>query len=165
MLPLCHHGPLKYSVVINKKVSKRLKPQKPYWDNKLTCLWKLLREQEKLFTHNKGSSGQMKKKLRCNYKAAENKFDKLLRQKKRKYNRDRILAFDELSDNNPKAFWDKLKNLGPKQRKQIPLRVKINETYDSDLNTIKIGGKQITNHYTMVKLMKIVTSTEIVLIL
>ena len=128
---------LKYSVVTDKKVSKRLKPQKPYWDNELTCLWKLLREQEKLFTHYKGSSGQMKKKLRFNYKAAENKFDKLLRQKKRKYNRDQILAFDELSDNNPKAFWDKLKNLGPKQRKQIPLRVKINETYDLDLNTIK----------------------------
>ena len=113
------------------------KTTKTLLDNELTCLWKLLREQEKLFTHYKGSSGQMKKKLRFNYKAAENKFDKLLRQKKRKYNRDQILAFDELSDNNPKAFWDKLKNLGPKQRKQIPLRVKINVTYDSDLNTIK----------------------------
>ena len=106
---------LKYSVVTDKKVSKQLKPQKTYWDNELTCLWKLLREQEKLFTHYKGSSGQMKKKLRFNYKAAENKFDKLLRQKKRKYNREQIFAFDELSDNNPKAFWDKLKNLGPKQ--------------------------------------------------
>ena len=57
----------------------------------------------------------MKKKLRFNYKAAENKFDKLLRQKKGKYNRDQILAFHEVSDNNPKAFWDQLKNLGPKQ--------------------------------------------------
>ena len=75
---------LKYSVVTDKKVSEGLKLQKPYWDNELTCLWKSLREHKKLFTRYKGPSGQMKKKLRINYKASENKLDKLLRQKERK---------------------------------------------------------------------------------
>ena len=50
----------------------------------LTSGDKSLREHEKLFTHYKAPSGQMKRKLRFNYKAAKNKFDKFLRQKKYK---------------------------------------------------------------------------------
>ena len=128
---------LKYKTVSNKKVKKSLKPQKPYWDNDLSLAWNRLRDKEREFLSYKGSSKNVKNKMRLCFKDAQNKFDKLLRKKQRAYNKRQITELDEITDKNPKLFWDRLKRLGPKVSKQIPLKVKIEGTYESNIETVK----------------------------
>ena len=97
----CH---LEVKTVFNKRVRKRLKVNKPFWDEELTTLWKKMRGSEKNFISCKSFSGNLRKNLRGNFKHAMNKFDKMLRNKERKYNREQILQIDQVCDKNPEVF-------------------------------------------------------------
>ena len=64
-----------------------MKIQKPYLDEDLNYLWKAMRDQEDAFIKYKRGYQFIKKKLRLEFKTAQNKFDKILRKKERAYNR------------------------------------------------------------------------------
>ena len=55
-------------------------------------------------------------------KLSVDRFDKLHRQVKRRYNRGKMIELDQMSDRDPKAFWEQIKKLGP-QKEGIPWRI------------------------------------------
>ena len=128
---------LQCKTVYSKKVRKSLKVKKPFWDCDLDSSWRLMREKEKCFMSYKGNSRNIRSKLRSDFKTATHKFDKLLRYKERKYNREQIDYIDQACNENPKIFWDKIKKLGPRVQKEIPLQVKVNNQIESNLDIVK----------------------------
>lgn len=50
------------------------------------------------------------------YRAALNKFDKTLRNEKRKYNRGKILSIENMCTGNPNKFWEEVNKLGPRRK-------------------------------------------------
>ena len=69
--------------------------------------------------------------LRNDFKTARNIFDKCLRSAERKYRRSLAIDVEHVSTENPKAFWDHIKNLGPKRKDSIPM-----EVYGDDENVV-----------------------------
>ena len=108
------------------KVRKKFKYHKPYWDEELTAMWRTMRDKEKIFHMSKKGDRKHIQSLYREFIHCQASFDKLLRKKDRAYMRGFCIKLDELHVNNPAAFWKKLKSLGPKHKKEIPLKVYIN---------------------------------------
>ena len=139
---------LKFKTIGNKKTRKYFKSHKPYWDEELSNKWKLMREKEQLFTKYKGRYKFIKQKLLCEFKDHQHTFDKILRKKERAYNREQILSFDEINPNNPREFWDKLKNLGPKRKTSIPIKArKGNEIITDEKEVMNIWKEDFEKLY------------------
>ena len=98
------------------------KTRKPYWDDDLETLWHNFHMKEKAFLKFQGDR-YMKNRLRNDFKNARNIFDKRLRSAERKYRRSLAIDVEHVSTENPKAFWDHIKNLGPKRKDSIPMEM------------------------------------------
>ena len=113
-----------------RKSRRRYKHNKPYWNDELSGLWKIMRDKERIFL--KCTQGkQIKHARRQEYKSAQDLFDKRLRQLERQYKRSLANDIETLSSNNPNEFWNKIKNLGPRKSRDVPIEI-VNEKGDSD---------------------------------
>lgn len=110
---------LNYKEYSGKPQGKRLKYHKPYWNEELTGLWKIMCEKEKQFLRYKGHS-YTRRKHRQDFVDARHSFDKLLRQCERRYRRDKILEIEKVCTDDPNKFWSFIKQLGPKKPNDIP---------------------------------------------
>ena len=63
-------------------------------------------------------------------------FDKELRKTERLYNKNKLNDIENVCTDNPRAFWEHIKKLGPRKANQIPLKVYQENELVSDLNTV-----------------------------
>ena len=77
-----------------------------------------------------------KNKVFKGFKEARNIFDKALRKAERQYNRNFIDSIENFSSKNPKEFRKHIKKLGPRNKTEIPVQVKVDDTYSSELDTV-----------------------------
>ncbi len=102
---------------------KRYKVNKPFWNEELRELWKVMNLKEKDFRKQAKQKSILKQTVYLEFKAARVLFDKRLRYHERKYNRGNMIKIEEACTNNPRNFWDYVKNLGPQKKKLIPVEV------------------------------------------
>ena len=111
-----------YKVYANAR--KRLKIQKPYWNDDLMDAWKTMVRAEKSLRKNINRS--LRSYLRSDFLTKQKQFDKLLRQTERRYNRQKAFDIEQINTKNPTEFWRQINDLGPKKSQKIPM-----EVYDS----------------------------------
>jgi len=115
------------------KVSKsKFKSQKPYWNNELSQMWKEMTRREKLFLKYRGHSKRERLRLHNDFRYAQKQFDKYLRKCARTYNRQQAAEIETLAVKTPNDFWKKIKALGPRKNRDIPMQVKMNDQLISD---------------------------------
>jgi hypothetical protein len=112
---------LKYSDA-SKSIRKRLKNHKPYWNESLNELWLTASKLEKEYIKFKGSNN-IKEAKRLAFYQARGIFDKKLRQAETVYNHKVLSELDISCKNNPREFWKFMKNLGPRKRSEILMKV------------------------------------------
>ena len=112
---------LRFSDKANK-ARKKGKQRKPYWNHKLSLLWKDMILAEKEFLNCKGHHTQ-RNYLRNIYVTKRKLFDKCLRKCERKYNEKVVNDIEEVCLNDPRNFWNHIKSLGPRNKTEIPLMV------------------------------------------
>ena len=78
-------------------------------------------ESEKAFRRCQAAT--LKKTLREVFLHKQSQFDKLLRKTERNYNRQLADEIESLNTDNPREFWQHIKQLGPQKKKPIPLKV------------------------------------------
>ena len=115
----------------NVKTSKRMKIKRPYWNDTLTDLWKIMCEKEKTFLQCDGSRNR-KAALRREYGDARDKFDKTLRRSEKEYRRSVSIEIENISTTNSNEFLDKIRKLGPRTNKTIPMEI---VTEDGEFST------------------------------
>ena len=133
---------LKYTDSSNK-TRKIYKNHKPYWNDELHNMWKNMSQAEKWFLNCKGPRHR-REHLRLEYVKYKGIFDKALRQAERKHRKKIVDDIETCCVNDPRQFWNHISNLGPRQRKDIPMKV-----YDGDGNICEyimyyISGKRIS---------------------
>lgn len=101
------------------RTRKKFKYHKPFWNEELTSLWKIARENEKKFLKCKQNHRE-KQELQKKFKYSQNKLDRRLRYYDRKWRKGESLEIEEISVKDPRKFWDKIKHLGPKRKSKIP---------------------------------------------
>ena len=106
----------------SKRVRKRYKTYKPYWNDHLEALWKDMRQKERAFTKYT-QNNYVKRNLLCRFKVARNTFDKVLRNTERAYRRDLSIDIETACTDDPRKFWDHLLSLGPKRKQDTPFEV------------------------------------------
>ena len=80
--------------------------------------------QKKTTVRFKGHRSQ-KNRLKLNFDISCDVFDKSLRQAERIYNNNIVLNIEQMSHNNPKQFWKKIKDMGPK-KSDLPTKIEKN---------------------------------------
>ena len=115
---------------VSPKSRKMYKNSKPYWNDDLTSKWKQMVEDEKKFKRFKGHRSQ-KNRLKLNFDISRDVFDKSLRQAERKYNNNIVLNIEQMSHNNPKQFWKKIKDMSPK-KSDLPTKIEKNGNVITD---------------------------------
>ena len=126
---------LSYKEFTGRKTGKLLKFHKPYWDNRLTELWKDMCIKEKEFL--KTMSGSREKSLRrCGFLNARSKFDKYLRSSQREYRKTQIDEIEKVCTNDPRKFWEHIKTLGPRKKAALPEMVRINNGLSNDPSVV-----------------------------
>ena len=97
---------------------------KPWWNDNLAQIWHNVCEAEKQYlVCNIGNKG-LKSRLRSSYKDIQNNFDKEIRKAKRIYQKSVRNELIHVETNDPKHFWNIIKNLGPKRKTDsIPMDV------------------------------------------
>ena len=123
-------------ITVGKKVRRKYKPDKPFWDDDLRLLWETMHEKEKQWCRYKGENKHTKQKFKIDFIYARKCFDKHLRLLERRYNRGLLVELDEVCTSNPTLFWNQLKNIGPKQSSKIPEEVMTGETLITDQDTV-----------------------------
>ena len=106
---------------VGNKTRKRLKIQKPFWNDDLTTSWKSMSDAERLFRKNRDSS--LRNNLRSDFLGKQKDFDKLLRQTERIYNRQKAMEIETINTSNPTEFWRQINSLGPRKSAKIPMEV------------------------------------------
>ena len=108
-----------------EKIHKRKStPHKPYWNTTLSKLWHTVRDANKLVSRLIKAKAQVGQ-IQCAKKMVKDSlknFDKEHRKIKRKYQKGNSLKIDEMIVNDPRKFWDKIKQLGPRKT-DIPWRI------------------------------------------
>jgi hypothetical protein len=122
---------LNYKEFSGRKTGKLLKFHKPYWNDRLTELWKDMSLKEKYFLKNKGHSRE-KLVQRNAFVSARSQFDRYLRSRQREYRKKVIDEIDSVCTKDPRKFWDHIKNLGPK--KMLLYRRSLERQMDSLMN-------------------------------
>jgi hypothetical protein len=115
------------------KTRRRYRPIKPFWTEELSLLWSTMREKEKRYLKYQKHNTRHGREFTA-FKMARNDFDRTYRRTERKYKRDQMTTIENVTSSDPKAFWEQLKKLGPRQRKEIPMEVVSND------------GKVLTKH-------------------
>ena len=98
--------------------NKPLRNTKPYWSQELSILWNDMKLAEKRFLKNRHD--------RTAHTIFSNKrklFSKQLRKTERKFWHEQLNEIDALCTDNPRKFWNMIKDLGPKKRSVIPEKV------------------------------------------
>ena len=81
-----------------------------------------MRDRERAFLRFKGSLN-IKSQLRREFQTAQNTFDRTLRKYERQYKRSMCNDIENMSTENPREFWNKIKTLGPRKSTNIPMEV------------------------------------------
>ena len=115
----------------SKKMRKKYKHSKPYWNDNLTMKWKAMNESERKFLKCK-ESRRRKSQFYLEFKKAQKDFDKSLTKASREFRRQSVLKIEELNTGNHKSFWKHIKSLGPHKTKNVPLQVKRDDCLISD---------------------------------
>ncbi len=96
---------------------------KPYWTEVMTEKWKECHEAEKAFEKaNKLEHGYIALKDRSNFLL--HKFDKMVKQARRSYERRKVHDLEKANVEDPVAFWRAIQKLGPRKQSNIPWEVK-----------------------------------------
>lgn len=95
-----------------------------------------MNNREKQYLQHKGRNN-VKQALRRDYIQSRDRFDKELKWCEREYRRSVSIEIEEMTTNDPDAFYEKVQNWGPRNRRDIPM-----ETVDSD-------GRVNTNVHTV----------------
>lgn len=104
------------------RTAKRFKSKKPFWNDHLQSLWNIMRQKENEFLKCH-ENRQIKLARRMEYVSARNSFNKELRNCERLYRLSMAVDIENMSSNNPNEFWRKIKNLGPRRHKDIPIEI------------------------------------------
>ena len=121
---------LYYQEIDNKMKKKHLPNRsnkrrgKAWWNEELEELWAEVSQAEHAFTQAKG---QRRQHLYQRFKERRNTFDRRYNQIKRHYNRIQRDDIANLNTEDPKAFWNKIKQMGPKQDSTIPMEIPVGE--------------------------------------
>ena len=121
---------------ITKKHRKRLRNNKPYWNENLFNLWKEMVKCEKMFSKYKGNSRDVRNMLYQQHISSQATFDRELRAASRKYNKEKVNEIEKVCTDDHKAFWEKIKSLGPRKDNKIPLKVKTSQGLATDRETV-----------------------------
>ena len=108
---------------LKKKHATRCKGNrqgKPWWSKDLENLWSEVTKSEKMFTKAKGKP---RKELYSKFKDIRSKFDRCYNKAKRLYLRSERETIAQLNTEDPKAFWDKIKHMGPSKDNKIPMEI------------------------------------------
>ena len=101
-------------------LKKLRKCSKPFWNDELTRLWKILCDAEKPYLKAQGPRRVL---LRQQFHEAQTNFNKVYRKAERKFKRDKIIKIESVSTSDPNKFWAYLKKLSPRMKKDIPLEI------------------------------------------
>ena len=93
--------------------------RKPWWDEELTSKFKSMKTAEHNYLKSKRNRNQASE-LRIAFKHKQDIFDKAVKCKKRNYQKGKVLQLEEINSSDPNAFWDNIKQLGPKRKSKIP---------------------------------------------
>ena len=104
---------------VNKRNRKRMKSRKPYWNDELHSLWKRMIKSENAFGRYLGNNRNIKQELYTQHKNTQKEFDKALISASRIYNKQKITEIETLCVDDPREFWYKLKDLGPRKQNDI----------------------------------------------
>ena len=119
---LCEEMDRKLPHFIPGKSKKYFRVNKPYWNQELQKCWDTMREKETVYIKYRGPN-RLKKTLRNDFKTAMQSFDKKLRYYKKQYRYNSMNEIESCKTENPKQFWEYIKKLGPKKKRNIPLKV------------------------------------------
>ena len=90
-------------------------PFKPYWNEDLSSLWKLAHAKESTYVKCKGPRS-VKQSLHRSFIIARNNFDKLLKQRKRLFQRVLLIDIETCNTQDPRKFWKYIQKLGPRKK-------------------------------------------------
>jgi len=119
----------------SKKTRKYFKTQKPFWNETLTTMWKTMNSLEHVYLKNKSNRREKYYKKQA-FMNSRKSFDKELRKAERLYNKNTLDEIESVCTENPRAFWDYIKKLGPRKVNEIPMQVYVNGSLTSDTNTV-----------------------------
>ena len=138
------------SIPLTKKRFK--KSGKNFWNETLEHLWNDMRHNEKTYKKCK-FMGQ--KRLLCNkFKNTRHVFDKSFSYYRRQNEKSQITEIEMLNTSNPKEFWQKINQLGPRKINIIPMEV-LDDTGNVISDSIHVQAKwkhDFKNLYTVTEL-------------
>ncbi len=108
----------------------RHKP-KEWWCSELEECWKNLKQCERLYRKCPKLSTEVGR-IRHAFNIAQRDFDKMVKIKKRKCQRDKIKNIECANTADPVAFWRFIQSLNPRKCKYIPMEVLIGEEVYTD---------------------------------
>ena len=114
---------------------KRLKKCcKPFWSNDLQIMWDSLRKAENIYL---SSQGRGRVSNLEQFRHAQKNFDRAYRRAERKYFYNKQCEIETICTENPKLFWQTLKQLGPHKSKSIPFEIiKENGNSETQVNVV-----------------------------
>ena len=109
-----------------------------WWDEEVEVLWKGMHNSEKIFlkTHRQD---RHYKSLYQTFVAKQRRFDKVSKAKKRRCQRNKVLNIEKANTSDPIAFWNFIKNLSPRTKRDIPWEILNKE------------GKLVTDKYEVLR--------------
>ena len=103
---------------------------------------------EKEFIKYRGNSRVVKSQLHGKFKAAQRHFDKMLTKAARSYNQQKVNEIENMSVNNHKEFWGKLKQLGPRSSSSVPVKIKCgNEIITNEKQVLRKWKEDFSSLY------------------
>ena len=93
--------------------------RKEWWDEELTSLFREMQHVEHTYIKSKRNRGHYKDLFNI-YKRKQAVFDKVLKRRKRSFQRMQCLRLEEVNSTDPNAFWDYIRRLGPNKKSKIP---------------------------------------------
>lgn len=131
----------------NTKVSKKkLKFNKPYWNETLSNLWRDMHLSEKNYLNACKKRLRYTNEFRNTFIHKRDLFDKALRKYERQYKRAKIENIDNINSTNPREFWKQIKQLGPKNKVDIPLKVRTENGFTSNEKEVLEKWKKDFEH-------------------
>ena len=120
----------------NGKKNPKLK-QKPWWNENLQQLWRLVCEQEQCYLRCK-DRGRYRKELKLEYVQSRKEFDRVLRRTKRRYQQQQQEDIQILAETDIVGFWRKINmlSIGGQRDSLIPMAVEDNGTLVTDIETV-----------------------------
>ena len=111
---------------------------KAYWNQDLSAKWKYMHKCDRIYRKclKSGHSAWTHRQEKQNFLLAREQFDKLLKHHKRDYSKGLLIQIEQANFNNPTAFWDHIKHLGPRKESGISWEFWENEQLYTDKPTV-----------------------------